>query len=193
MKRKVYIETSVVSYFTARLSRDLVVAAHQELTQPGGTLSVIDSIFTFLNSYYGKPQKVIRRIVPEKVVEDALHVAVAARQEIDSLLTWNCRHIANAEVIEKLEATCLEFALLLPRLCTSDQSALCVRAECSAIDGVNNPAVAPSPWWSGFPCDLCRYSVIRKLRRRAPSTSVQRIPVSLQPRDRSGALHAGAQ
>jgi predicted nucleic acid-binding protein len=33
MKRKVYIETSIVSYYTARLSRDLVVAAWQEITQ----------------------------------------------------------------------------------------------------------------------------------------------------------------
>jgi hypothetical protein len=33
MKRKVYIETSVVSYLTARVSRDLVVAGHQRITQ----------------------------------------------------------------------------------------------------------------------------------------------------------------
>jgi len=32
VKRKVYVETSVASYLTARPSRDLVVAAHQELT-----------------------------------------------------------------------------------------------------------------------------------------------------------------
>jgi len=33
MKPKVYIETTVVSYLTARRSRDLIVAAHQEITQ----------------------------------------------------------------------------------------------------------------------------------------------------------------
>ncbi len=32
MKSTVYIETSVISYLTARPSRDLVVAAHQQLT-----------------------------------------------------------------------------------------------------------------------------------------------------------------
>ena len=31
-KQSVYIETTVVSYFTARLSRDLIVAAHQQVT-----------------------------------------------------------------------------------------------------------------------------------------------------------------
>ncbi len=33
MKKKVYIETSVISYLTSRISRDLIVAAHQQLTQ----------------------------------------------------------------------------------------------------------------------------------------------------------------
>jgi hypothetical protein len=33
MNLKVYIETSIVSYLTARPSRDLIIAAHQQLTQ----------------------------------------------------------------------------------------------------------------------------------------------------------------
>jgi len=33
MKAKVYIETSVVSYYTARPSRDVVVAGHQRTTE----------------------------------------------------------------------------------------------------------------------------------------------------------------
>lgn len=33
MKERVYIETSIVSYLTARPSRDVVVAGHQELTR----------------------------------------------------------------------------------------------------------------------------------------------------------------
>ena len=33
MNERVYIETSVVSYLTSRPSRDLVIAAHQELTR----------------------------------------------------------------------------------------------------------------------------------------------------------------
>ena len=32
MKQKVYLETSIVSYLAARPSRDLVVAAHQQIT-----------------------------------------------------------------------------------------------------------------------------------------------------------------
>lgn len=33
MKRKVYIETSFISYLTARPARTIVAAAHQQLTQ----------------------------------------------------------------------------------------------------------------------------------------------------------------
>ena len=33
MKSTVYIETSVVSYLASRMSRDLIVAGHQQITQ----------------------------------------------------------------------------------------------------------------------------------------------------------------
>ena len=33
MRQRIYIETSVVSYFTARPSRDLLIAGHQEATR----------------------------------------------------------------------------------------------------------------------------------------------------------------
>jgi len=33
MRWKIYVETSVVSYLTSPLSRDLVVAGHQQITQ----------------------------------------------------------------------------------------------------------------------------------------------------------------
>jgi len=33
MKPKVYLDTTIVSYFTAKLSRDIITAAHQQITQ----------------------------------------------------------------------------------------------------------------------------------------------------------------
>jgi hypothetical protein len=33
MKSKIYLETTVVSYFTAKPSRDIITAAHQQITQ----------------------------------------------------------------------------------------------------------------------------------------------------------------
>jgi hypothetical protein len=49
-----------------------------------------------------------RGFIPRNALEDALHVAVATSQGMDFLLTWNCKHIANAEAVERLEAVCLE-------------------------------------------------------------------------------------
>lgn len=38
---------------------------------------------------------VSRGIIPMRAADDALHIAVASVHEIDYLLTWNCKHIAN--------------------------------------------------------------------------------------------------
>ena len=46
MKKKVYIETTIISYLTARFSRDIVIAARQEVTNEywGGLLNSFDCI-----------------------------------------------------------------------------------------------------------------------------------------------------
>ena len=62
-----------------------------------------------------------RNLIPAKAVEDAFHVAIATTQGMDFLLTWNCRHIANAEVMDRLEAVCLEVGFQMPTLCTPEQ------------------------------------------------------------------------
>ena len=35
--------------------------------------------------------------LPAKALDDALHIALSAVHGMDYLLTWNCRHIDNAE------------------------------------------------------------------------------------------------
>ena len=40
-------------------------------------------------------QLVDREIIPMKAADDAVHIAVASVHEVDYLLTWNCKHIAN--------------------------------------------------------------------------------------------------
>jgi len=41
-------------------------------------------------------------LIPKKAAADAIHIAVAARHGVDYLLTWNCRHLANAEIIRQV-------------------------------------------------------------------------------------------
>ena len=60
-------------------------------------------------------------LIPAKAVEDAFHVAIATLNGMDYLLTWNCRHIANAEIIPRLAKACEELGYELPALCTPEQ------------------------------------------------------------------------
>jgi len=49
---------------------------------------------------------------------DALHVAVATVHEIDYLLTWNCRHIDNANRKLVIRAICTAAGYSYPEICT---------------------------------------------------------------------------
>jgi len=57
-------------------------------------------------------------VIPRKAAADAGHVAVAARHGIDYLLTWNCKHIANAEIIRRLDQVIRDHGYLAPTICT---------------------------------------------------------------------------
>jgi hypothetical protein len=59
--------------------------------------------------------------LPNTTADDALYVAVATLHGMDCLLTWNCRHLANAELIGELETSLAEKRLQLPFICTPDK------------------------------------------------------------------------
>jgi hypothetical protein len=59
--------------------------------------------------------------VPADSAEDALHVAVAAVNGMDYVLTWNCRYIANAAKRSHIEATCLDAGYAAPIICTPEE------------------------------------------------------------------------
>ncbi len=61
------------------------------------------------------------RAVPAKAFVDAIHIAVAAVNQIDYLLTWNCTHIANAAVRGKIEQACRAAELEAPAICTPEE------------------------------------------------------------------------
>ena len=46
-----------------------------------------------------------RHLLPAKAVIDAQHVALATIADVDYLLTWNCKHIANATVLPAVYET----------------------------------------------------------------------------------------
>ena len=50
-----------------------------------------------------------RGIIPVKKKEDALHIGIATVWEIDALITWNYRHLANVRKSELVQVVNLEF------------------------------------------------------------------------------------
>ncbi len=56
--------------------------------------------------------------LPQRAALDALHIAVATVHGMDYLLTWNCRHIANAAIQNSLRRVCEDQGFLLPIICT---------------------------------------------------------------------------
>ena len=48
-------------------------------------------------------------LVPQRKVEDALHVAVACVGEMDAVISWNYRHLANIRKSERFYSVNLEF------------------------------------------------------------------------------------
>jgi len=61
------------------------------------------------------------RVVPHKASADAAHIAMAAVHGMDFLLTWNCRHIANAMIAEQVRAICAREGCNAPVICTPNE------------------------------------------------------------------------
>ena len=59
--------------------------------------------------------------VPVKARIDAIHIAVAAINHLEYLVTWNLTHIANVAVRGKIEQTCRGAGLQAPIICTPEE------------------------------------------------------------------------
>lgn len=59
--------------------------------------------------------------LPPKAQDDALHIAVAAVNGMNYLLTWNCTHIANATLRPQIEAVCRAAGYEPPVICTPQE------------------------------------------------------------------------
>ena len=59
--------------------------------------------------------------IPPKAEIDAYHIAIAAVNGMDYLLTWNCTHIANAVMRAKIEIVCRRYGYEPPAICTPQE------------------------------------------------------------------------
>jgi predicted nucleic acid-binding protein len=153
MPGTVYVETSVVSYLTARPSGNIVTGAHQQLTREWWNtrrrnFTLYTSQLVLQEAAGGDPQMAQERLTlledlpaldisdeasalarallsagapPATAPEDALHIAIAVVNGLEYLLTWNCRHIANAAMRKTIERVCRAAGYEPTILCTPEE------------------------------------------------------------------------
>jgi hypothetical protein len=130
----VYLETTIPSYLAGRPSRDLIVAAHQQIThewweaaQTNFDLVISEAVLEEIRA--GDSEMAARRMkiveglpvlslhdgvrslvriylgelgLPPQAAADVVHISFAVAYRLDYLVTWNCKHIANGHVIQRL-------------------------------------------------------------------------------------------
>jgi predicted nucleic acid-binding protein len=153
MGKRVYIETSVISYLVARPSRNLLTAAWQQVTQQWwdnrrSRFELFTSELVATEATRGDSEAAERRTetlrdiagleitdsvvalakklvdagaLPKEALGDAMHLAVAAVHAMDYLLTWNCRHLDNAEMKPLMRSVCAVAGYLCPEICTPQE------------------------------------------------------------------------
>ncbi len=75
-------------------------------------LTITDEIIEIAHIYIEK------FVMPKDPQGDALHLAIASYYKIDILLTWNCRHLANANKFNHIRRVNYEIGLSTPILAT---------------------------------------------------------------------------
>jgi hypothetical protein len=60
-------------------------------------------------------------LLPASASRDAVHIAVAAVHQVHFLLTWNCRHIANAIIFRDLQHIIMSAGYDVPVICTPEE------------------------------------------------------------------------
>jgi len=153
MKESIYLETTIVSYYSSRPSRDIIIASHQQITREfiensGRQYDVFVSELVIEECKSGDKEAAYLRlellksfsllelneaalslakslisnnIVPKQYAEDAMHISLATIHGMDYLVTWNCKHIANAHIRNKLEKTIKKNGYIMPIICTPEE------------------------------------------------------------------------
>ncbi|MBI2434941.1 MAG: type II toxin-antitoxin system VapC family toxin [Candidatus Hydrogenedentes bacterium] len=152
-KSTVYVETSVISYYVARPSGNVIIAGHQHITWQWWEEAVeksrrfISSVVYAeiiegdpelaqkrLNAVNGWPilmpniqseylleQYLRHKVLPAKAERDAAHIAIATSYKMNYLATWNCTHIANAYLRDKIDDINRAAGYRTPVICTPEE------------------------------------------------------------------------
>jgi len=87
-------------------------------------LSVVDAIpilETTENAAKLAKILILGNAIPETSMEDAMHIGIAATQNVDFLLTWNFKHINNANTRDRIHEIITGMEYKCPVLCSPEE------------------------------------------------------------------------
>ncbi len=141
-----YIETTVPSYYTARNAMSILQASRQLATREW--FELVTSTETLNEAGEGDPEMAEARLellgdirvlpvteaaaelartlirsglVPAIASPDAVHIALASVHQIDFLVTWNFKHIANPHTRERMRTRINDSGFRMPVMCSPEE------------------------------------------------------------------------
>jgi hypothetical protein len=101
----------------------IVIARNEAIARTWNFLNVKSILYDYLLEPTEAAEELVIQFLsktnlPPKAANDAAHIAIATVHGMDYLLTWNCKHIANAHIQKKLARICYDFGYELPTICT---------------------------------------------------------------------------
>jgi hypothetical protein len=108
--------------FTSQITLDEIAAGERAMAQRRLEIMAEIPVLDLTSNAATLTRHVLRSgLLPAKADSDAAHIALATVHNMDILLTWNCRHIANAEIQVRLRQLMQGRDYVLPAVCTLDE------------------------------------------------------------------------
>ncbi len=108
--------------FTSQVVLDEIAAGEREMAQRRLELVAKLTLLVSTPGIESLAAAVLQSgLVPANADGDAAHIALATVHEMDILLTWNCRHIANATIVGRLRRLVEKQGYTLPEIYTPEE------------------------------------------------------------------------
>jgi predicted nucleic acid-binding protein len=110
---KLYISDFVIQEISRGDSK--AVQRRLNLIEDIPSLEVSEKVFDLAN------ELIKYNVLPEIASLDALHISIAAINQMDYLLSWNCKHIVNACILPRTIKVIEQNGYKCPLIYTTDQ------------------------------------------------------------------------
>jgi DNA phosphorothioation-dependent restriction protein DptG len=108
--------------FTSQIVLDEIASGDAAMAQRRLELMANTKLLDLTDDANAVTKDILRSgLLPAIANRDAAHIALATVHEMDILLTWNCRHIANAAIQLRLRNLVQAAGFILPVICTPEE------------------------------------------------------------------------